>query len=302
MDNILTLFNIKDLENLSGIRAHTIRIWEKRYGLLQPNRTESNIRYYDLDNLKKLLNITILNNQGHKISKIASYTNEELELKVREYATSSDDKQYFYNSLKVSMLNFDRNLFEQTYNSLVAESSFREVFVDILVPFLQNIGLQWQSSSITPAHEHFITNLVKQKLLVNIERVQQIYPKDPKEVYVLYLPLNEIHEFGLLYIHYELLLKGKHSIYLGSSVPIDNLKSVQNIFNKLHLISYFTIKPDPEKIIDYLEKVNTKLLINREDSMTILGRRTQDLKLPEHLNKIKIFDDILKLTAFIQQS
>jgi len=299
VNNIATLFSIKDLENLSGIKAHTIRIWEKRYGLLQPERTESNIRYYDLDNLKKLLNISILNSQGHKISRIASYTPEELEAKVREHTSGNDDHKHFINSLKVAMLNYDRNLFEHTYNSLVAESSFREVFVDVLVPFLQNIGLQWQSNSITPAHEHFITNLVKQKLLINIERVQQILPKNPEEVYVLYLPINEIHEFGLLYIHYELLLKGKYSVFLGQSVPTDNLISVQKIFKKIHFISYFTVKPDPDDVIDYLEEVNKEVLVGTNDSLIILGRRTEGLQLPEHLHKIKVYNDIVKLTKYL---
>jgi len=297
VNNIATLFSIKDLENLSGIKAHTIRIWEKRYGLLHPERTESNIRYYDLENLKKLLNISILNSQGHKISRIASYSPEELETKVREHTSGNDDHEHFINSLKVAMLNYDRNLFEHTYNSLVAESSFREVFVEVLVPFLQNIGLEWQSNSITPAHEHFITNLVKQKLLINIERVQQVLPKDPKEVYVLYLPINEIHEFGLLYIHYELLLKGKYSVFLGQSVPVNNLKSVQKLFKKIHFISYFTVKPDPDNVIEYLEEVNKEILNGRNDQLIILGRRTADLTLPDQLNNIHIYNDILKLTA-----
>lgn len=299
MNNISTLFSIKDLENLSGIKAHTIRIWEKRYGLLKPERTESNIRYYDLENLKKLLNISILNNQGHKISRIAAYTPEELETKVREHTSGNDDHKHFINSLKVSMLNYDRNLFEHTYNSLVAESSFKEVFVDVLVPFLQNIGLEWQSNSITPAHEHFITNLVKQKLLINIERVQQVLPKNPDEVYVLYLPINEIHEFGLLYIHYELLLKGKYSVFLGQSVPTDNLKSVQKIFKKIHFISYFTVKPDPDDVLDYLNEFNEEVLKERNDQLIILGRRTTDLILPDHLKKVKIFNNIIKLASVI---
>lgn len=297
MNNISTLFSIKDLENLSGIKAHTIRIWEKRYGLLKPERTESNIRYYDLENLKKLLNISILNSQGQKISRIASYSSEELDAKVREHTSRSDDQEHFINSLKVSMLNYDRNLFEHTYNSLIAESSFREVFVNVLVPFLQNIGLEWQSNSITPAHEHFITNLVKQKLLINIERVQQVLPKDPSEVYVLYLPINEIHEFGLLFIHYELLLKGKYSVFLGQSVPTENLKSLQKTFKKIRFISYFTVKPDPDDVMEYLEEVNKKILSQRNEQLIVLGRRTQNLNLPKHLNKITIYDDIMKLTA-----
>ena len=297
MNNIATLFSIKDLENLSGIKAHSIRNWEKRYDLLEPNRTESNIRYYDLDNLRKLLNITILYNHGYKISKIAKYSIEELENKVREYVGGISDQSHFVNSLKVAMLKFDRNLFEHTYNSLVAESSFKDVFVNILVPFLQNIGLEWQSNSITPAHEHFFTNLLKQKLLINIERVQQVLPKNPEEVYVLYLPLNEIHEFGLLYIHYELLLKGHYSIYLGQSVPLENLQSVQSIFKKVNFISYFTVKPDPAEVNDYVNRLQKEVLKREEDHVYLLGRRTADIQLPKDSSKITIFNDLLSLCA-----
>lgn len=299
MNNISTLFSIKDLENLSGIKAHSIRIWEKRYGVLEPNRTESNIRYYDLENLKKLLNIVILYNQGHKISKIASYSKEELEKNVRENIGRKDDQEHFVNALKVAMLKYDRNLFENTYNSLVAESPFKEVFVNIFIPFLQNIGLEWQSNSITPAHEHFITNLVKQKLLINIERVQQLLPINPEEVYVLYLPLNEIHEFGLLYIHYELLLQGHYSIYLGPSVPLDNLKSVQDKFNKINFISYFTVKPDPEQVNNYIKDMENQVLSNRKDNFWVLGRRTADIKMDKTNPQLKIFTDIPTLTASI---
>lgn len=297
MNNISTLFSIKDLENLSGIKAHSIRIWEKRYDLLEPNRTESNIRYYDLENLKKLLNITILYNHGYKISKIANYSIEDLENKVREFIGGKSKQEHFVNSLKVSMLNYDRNLFEHTYNSLITESSFKDVFVNILIPFLQNIGLEWQSNSITPAHEHFFTNLLKQKLLINIERVQQVLPENPEEVFVLYLPLNEIHEFGLLYIHYELLLKGHYSIYLGQSVPMENLHSLQRTFKKVNFISYFTVKPDPDEVNDYVNQLQEVVLPGRDDQFYLLGRRTADIKAPKNSKQITIFKDLLALTS-----
>lgn len=297
MNHISTLFSIKDLENLSGIKAHSIRIWEKRYGLLKPNRTESNIRYYDLDNLRKLLNIVILYQQGIKISHIAAFSDKELEAKVAESIHKSDEQEHFVNSLKVAMLKYDRNLFEHTYNSLVAESSFKDVFVNILIPFLQNIGLEWQSNSITPAHEHFFTNLLKQKLLINIERVQQQLPKDPEEVYVLYLPLNEIHEFGLLYIHYELLLKGHYSIYLGQSVPVENLRSVQSAFKKINFISYFTVKPDPGEVNDYVIQLQEEVLKGTKDHVYLLGRRTADIDQVKKTKQITIFNDLQTLIS-----
>ncbi len=300
MDNIHSLFSIKDLENLTGIKAHTIRIWEKRYGLLVPNRTESNIRYYDLENLKKLLNIAILNHQGIKISKIATFKSSELENKVRELTSVRNDQEHFVNSLKISMLNFDRNLFEHTYNSLISESSFREVFVHVLIPFLHSIGIEWQSNSLTPAHEHFFSNLLKQKLLINIERVQEVLPKNPEEVYVLFLPDNEIHEFALLFIHYELLLKGYYSVYLGQSVPIDNLYALQKSFNKIKFISYFTVKPDMDQVDAYFHQFENELLNNRNDEFWAAGQRATILQPGHNLKKTTVFKSLEALIGMIK--
>ena len=220
MNNIKDQFSIKDLENLSGIKAHTIRIWEKRYNILHPDRTESNIRYYNTKNLQKLLNVTLLYNRGLKISKIGKIDDNEIQKLIREEISKGEVKEDFVNGLKMAMLNFNSGLFNVTYNKMLAEMSFRQIFLEVFVPLLNSVGLYWQSASITPAHEHFISNLIKQKLHINIERVQQSQFADD-QVYVLFLPLNEIHELGLMYIHYDLILKEKHSIYLGQSVPID---------------------------------------------------------------------------------
>ena len=205
-DNIKTQFTIKDLENLSGIKAHTIRIWEKRYNLLTPDRTDTNIRYYDAANLQKFLNIKLLNDHDYKISKIAALTEEELVLLVRELIVREEKDDFAINDLKVAMVKFDQQLFEVTFNRLKASKTFSNIFYEVFIPLLQDIGFLWQSGSIKPAHEHFITNLIKQKLHSNIERLQVNPPEKTEPVFVLYLPLNEIHEIGLLFIHYELIL------------------------------------------------------------------------------------------------
>ncbi len=292
MNNISTLFSIKDLENLSGVKAHTIRIWEKRYALLEPNRTDSNIRFYDEENLKKLLNVTLLYNKGFKISRIASFTSEQLQSKVREFLAKGDDLDHFVSSLKLSMLNYDQPLFEQSYHRMLEGRSFNEVYVDIFIPFLQDLGLQWQSDTITPAHEHFITHLIKQKLLLNIDRVQQLPARFTDQTYVLFLPLNEIHDFGLLYVHYALLLRGFHSVFLGQSVPVENLVSLQQKFNSITFISYFTVEPEAEKCMDYVMRFNQLILNNRPDALWLLGRRTHELILPDDLVSVKIFAGI----------
>lgn len=297
MNNIKSEFTIKDLENFSGIKAHTIRIWEKRYNLLEPNRTESNIRYYDIYNLKKLLNVALLNNNGLKISKIAELTASKIAVEVRELVAKSGVKNQASNSLKLSMLNFDENLFNITYTNLIAQFSFREIFKNVFLPFLNEIGLLWQINSITPAHEHFISNLIKQKIHINIERLQVSKPVISDKIYVLYLPMNEIHELGLLYLHFELLLHGYQSIYLGQSVPINNLCDVQKVYKPICFVSYLTVEPSKQTILEYVKSIEEKVLVNKTDELWVLGRKIieNDENLPfPNVKAFNSLDDLLK--------
>ena len=201
MNNIKQDFSIRDLENISGIKAHTIRIWEKRYNLLQPKRSETNIRYYTPENLTKLLNIVLLNKNNFKISKIAAMSEEDITTKSRELAFSIATNDEAINSFKLSMFQFDKILFNNTYNQLLHKKTFREIFKDIFIPFLEHIGLLWQTETLLPAHEHFISNLITQKIQINTEKLQYSITNTNK-TYVLFLPENEIHELGLLYLNY----------------------------------------------------------------------------------------------------
>src|SRR3970282_882472 len=172
INNVKSVFSIKDLENLSGIKAHTIRIWEKRYNVLKPMRTDTNIRLYDLASLQKLLNIVLLHDYGYKISKIASYSEDKIPSLVREIISSKNSKNHAISAFKMAMMNYDEELFLNTYNWLIAEKSFKEVFHEVFIPLLEELGLLWQTDTITPAHEHFISYLIKQKLLTNTEKLQ----------------------------------------------------------------------------------------------------------------------------------
>ncbi|MBC7494583.1 MAG: MerR family transcriptional regulator, partial [Flavobacterium sp.] len=176
MNNIKNTFSIKDLENLSGIKAHTIRIWEKRYNVLEPMRTDTNIRFYDLSCLQKLLNITLLHDYGYKISKISKMSEEKIPSLVREIISQKSAKHHAISSFKMAMMNFDQTLFTSTYNNLLSEKSFKEIFYDVFIPLMNEIGFLWQTDTITPAHEHFLSYLVKQKLLINTEKLQLVAP------------------------------------------------------------------------------------------------------------------------------
>lgn len=299
MDQVKSIFSIKDLENLSGIKAHTIRIWEKRYDVLQPMRTDSNIRYYDLAALQKLLNITLLHNYGYKISKISKLEDSELNKMIRGIITEKSAKNHALNAFKMAMMNFDQALFLNTYNQLLGEKSFREVFFEVFIPLMEELGFLWQTDTITPAHEHFITFLIKQKLLIQTEKVQLKEPENLEKTFVLYLPVNEIHELGLMYLNFEILDKGFKAIYLGESVPADNLPALKKYFNNLIFVTYITVEPDKDEINPYLKNL-TELLITEEDDTEIwvLGRQVEFIK-QNHHPKLKTFQSIKEFSRYL---
>ncbi|MDG1048168.1 MAG: MerR family transcriptional regulator [Flavobacteriaceae bacterium] len=296
MNTVKTSFSIKDLENLSGIKAHTIRIWEKRYNLLSPERTQTNIRLYSLLSLQKLLNITLLYENGLKISKIAQLKNEEIPLKVREIIDEKSIKNNMMNAFKLSMINFDQSLFYNTYNKLVVDLSFREIFKEYFIPLLQELGYLWQSNTISTTHEHFITNLVKQKVYTNTEKVHRSEYVNNKS-FVLFLPENEIHELGILYLNYELNLRGYKSIFLGQSVPIENLEPLIASNEFVEFIAYVTVEPSKEKIDKYLQKFKKKILDKKDCRLSLLGFQTQFVDLntkPENVSLYRGFEDLIE--------
>jgi MerR family transcriptional regulator, light-induced transcriptional regulator len=298
MNNIKTVFSIKDLENLSGIKAHTIRIWEKRYNILEPLRTDTNIRTYDSANLQKLLNVVLLNTYGYKISRIAEFPVDKISLIVREIVSEKNANNHALNAFKLAMVNFDQNLFVSTYNSLLSEKSFREVFYDVFIPLMNEIGLLWQSGTISPAQEHFISFLIKQKLLINTEKVQMLEPTRTDKVFVLYLPENEIHELGLMYLNYEILLNGYKSVYLGESVPVESLVDMNKYFDNIIYISYMTVKPTKDELQDYINEVSEKILI-KNTKIWFIGRMTEFIDTENISDSISVFNSISSLVAEI---
>ncbi len=292
MNNVKKSFSIRDLENLSGIKAHTIRIWEKRYNLLTPERTTTNIRTYNLSNLQKLLNITLLYTSGYKISKIAKIPEDNIPLVVREIVAKSSITNHSISAFKLAMINFDQTMFANTYDALLGEKSFREIFKGIFIPLLNELGLLWQTDTISPAHEHFISALIKQKILTNTERLQNRQPTKEDKVFVPFLPENEIHEIGLLYINYEITLKGYKSIYLGQTVPLDTLKDVMKYFDNLHFLSYFTVAPSKSKIDSYIHRFSKTIQDSSTTQLWILGHQIQHLDNGNLPHYVKTFNSI----------
>ena len=291
MDRVKSNFSIKNLEHLSGIKAHTIRIWEKRYNLFEPERTDTNIRLYNLENLQKLLNVTLLNNNGYKISKIASLSQQEINENVHKLTINKNADDWSLGLFKLAMINFDQRLFTKTFNDLLEQFSFSEIFKNVFVPLMNELGVLWQTNSISPSHEHFITSLVKQKIHAMCEDLQQKYTRRTDRRFVLFLPDNEIHELGLLYLQYEVLNNGFQCVFLGQSVPIESLSNLIDIGEPITFISYFTIEPAQDKIESYLNTFNSEIIENIDSELWILGYQVQFIS-DEIPDKMRIFSSI----------
>ena len=293
MKRIKNSFSIKNLENISGIKAHTIRIWEKRYNLLSPERTDTNIRRYSLDSLRKLLNITLLYNHGFKISKIANLEEGEIPFLVRDIALKSNSEQVSINAFKLSMVNFDTVMFDATFDELMNNKDFDFIFMKIFVPLMSELGILWQTGAISPSHEHFVTNLIKQKIHIQTELIQRKHtPKNNVPSFVLYLPENEIHELSILYLNYHILSKGFKTIFLGQSVPTSSLKTILSYSENLHFVTYLTVEPNREEIEDYLNDFQENILEDTESKLSIFGPQTQYIKDFDLAENIYIYTEI----------
>ena len=292
LNNIKNIFTIKDLENISGIKAHTIRIWEKRYNLFKPNRTDTNIRYYSSESLMKLLNIVLLNKHNHKISKIAMMSEDQIKLNARELAFKYAVNDEAINSFKVAMFQFDKLLFNNTYNKLLHKKTFRQIFKDVFMPFLDHIGLLWQTNTLLPAHEHFISNLIMQKIHINIENLEHTITDD-ELTYVLFLPENEIHELGLMYLNYELALRGFHTIYLGQSLPLSNLDYFFESDSKICFITSMTVRPYSDSIVEYFNEIEN-VLKDTEHELIAIGKKTNEVNGMDFGSNVSIYASVIE--------
>lgn len=248
-------FSIKDLEHFSGVKAHTIRMWEQRFALLAPTRTATNIRFYSGEDLKKLLNVCFLMDNGMKISKIALLDDEEIILEVDSVQNAQGVQTSIFHSMKMAMIYFDEELYRKVVDAHTEEHGLDRTVLDIFLPFLSQIGVLWLTNAICPAQEHFLSNLMRQSMHAGVQGLPVI-PKEGADVVVLYLPEREIHDISLLFLHFLCSRHGFRSIFLGSSVPFDDLLSVANQFPEARFVSYCTAHPSSSNAQDYVDKID----------------------------------------------
>lgn len=295
---IKTEFSIKDLENLSGVKAHTIRIWEKRYNLFSPERTDTNIRKYNLEGLKKLLNVTQLYNQGHKISKIASLSEVDMQKLSKETSIASRDA-YYVNEFKTAMFSFNYALFDNTYTEIKQHYTFKESFEKVLIPLLAELGHLWQTGTIDPVHERYISELIRQKITIQIDNSLRNTKKKSNKVIALFLPYNEIHELGLLYAKYLVIDAGFQPLYLGSNIPLKNLNHVTKHHNEVIFMTYLTTQP--ASVDDYILDFNKNVCTKKSYQLWCLGTKTKEITMETATPNIKVITQVKEFRNQLKQ-
>lgn len=294
MRNIKDVFSIKNLEDISGINSHSIRMWERRYNLFEPSRSIGNTRHYDLKSLQKLLNISLLKKEGYKISKIAALSDSEILTITQNIVDKASKQDKTIAQLKIAMYSFNATLFEQSYQEALLTRSFEEVFKNIFLPFLNFLGLYWQTNTITIAHEHFISNLIIQKIQLNIALLNVPSTPNSTLTYILFLPEEEMHEIGLLYLHYILLSRGHHSIYLGRSVPLKDLATLKSLYSKIIWVGNFIILPNNNKLNSYFKEVE-KVLLGNTHQFWAVGSSLSEYALGNNIPNLHIFSSLKEI-------
>lgn len=286
-------YSIRELETLSGIKAHTIRIWEKRHKIIVPKRTETNIRYYSDSDLKRIINVSLLNSNGVKISKIAGMSDEELNTEVVELTSSQNEANLFIDQLIICMIDMQEEQFEKLLSHLTLKFGFENMIIDIIYPFMEKIGVLWQTGNITPAQEHFISNLVRQKIVVAIDSLP--FPQKDASKVVLFLPENELHDIGLLFYHYIIRKNGFKTFYLGQHLPYKDLKYICDLHQPQFIVTSIIASQKPQKTRDYFET-----LVKDFPNTTILASGGQASQILPEVANLKIFKKANELKEALQ--
>jgi MerR family transcriptional regulator, light-induced transcriptional regulator len=287
-------YSIKDLERLSGIKAHTIRIWEKRYKLIEPSRTSTNIRFYSDSDLKRILNISILNKNGFKISKIAQLSYEELHKHVLEVCADTSDFASQIENLVLAMVDLNEEKFEKIFSGIILRNGFEDSIVKIIYPFFEKIGYLWQTGAINPIQEHFVSNIIRQKLIVAIDS-QIVALEDGAKSFTLFLAEDELHEIGLLFYNYLIKKAGHKVVYFGQSVPYGDIIEASEIRPCDYYLTSFVASLSENNLTQYLTNLSNDL---NNFQIIISGFQSIDLdvsgfKNVRKFNRIEEFADLL---------
>lgn len=293
----MSQYSIKEVEILSGVKAHTLRIWEQRYDFLKPHRTDTNIRYYTDDQLKLLLNISMLNREGIKISKIADMTREQMNQELLRISNTSNQADHLLDQLIQSMLDFSEQRFERTLSNAIMKLGFEDAFNKLIFPFMIRTGVLWATGSVRPVQEHFITNLIRRKISVATDN-QFVEPDEKSKKFVLFLPEGETHELLLLFTEY-VLRKHNHIVaYVGTSLPYEDIEFINSHFQPDFLVTFITVPMEGDHLISYINSLS----YNFPNVDILMGGAQVDqlsASLPENVRHISSTESLLAFVSSI---
>jgi DNA-binding transcriptional MerR regulator len=278
-------YSIKDMEKLSGIKAHTLRIWEKRYNLVEPKRTPTNIRYYDDEDLKRILNVALLNRNGIKISHIAELDEGGISDKISDLSKEYPDTENQIDNLVMSMIDLDEKKFEKILSKSTLQIGFEETVLHLIYPFFEKLGLLWQTGVVNPAQEHFVSNLIRQKLIVAIDKLVE-NDKPGAQRFIMYLPEGELHEISLLFYYFLAKKRGLRVVYLGQSVPFKDLATVVHIKPCDYILTSFSSGFSGVDINDYLFKLANNFP-NQQIYFSTFDYENLNRRFPENITRVK---------------
>lgn len=288
-------YSISDIEGLIGIKAHTIRAWEIRYNLVPPKRTPTNIRYYDEEDLKMLLNIVALNENGYKISKIAQMNKKKIADLVVQLKTDWSNESVQLINLSNATIKYDEAAFSKILSSCISELGLTKTMDQVLFPFMKKIGMLWQIGAIDPAHEHFAANLIRDRLIVEIDKVEKPKSKELRR-FLLFLPEAELHETGLLFARYLLKSCGHETLYLGQQIPSTDLKKVIESFKPDYAMTVLTslnLGKDINKILG-------KVIENLDVPLIVAGSLISEFDIVVN-DQLKPLKNVCDLVAFLEE-
>jgi DNA-binding transcriptional MerR regulator len=289
----MNLFSISQLSNFSGIKPHTIRIWEQRYNALSPGRSEGNTRYYDNDQLRRLLNIVSLVQANYKISEISTMSDKKLfellEQRLRPSEENIDTHEYFILQLIAAGMNFDEINFDKLISHCLVKYGVEGSYLKVIYPMLKRIGLMWATNLILPAAEHFISNIIRQKLFTLIDSLPA--GNDKKNSWLLFLPENEFHEIGLLFSHYLIRKEGFKSVYLGSNVPLQSVVEAAAITNPDNLLLFLTHNDSKEVLGEYMNDLGRRFK-NKNIKIAADAKQLQSIKLNKNFEVLSSMENL----------
>jgi DNA-binding transcriptional MerR regulator len=298
-------YTIRDIEKLTGIKAHTLRIWEQRYNFVIPHRTDTNIRFYDDEQLKFLLNVGVLIKHGRKISKVAKMDPEIVAKELLKISGETSDKNTYFHvqidNLLIAMIDLDEDKFEKVISTCALRYGFEQTMVHLVTPFLGKVGVLWTVGEINISQEHFISHLIRRKLIVALDAFSGKGPRAEK--FILYLPEGEYHELGLLFAKYLIKSRGFQVVYLGQSLPFNDLKILSHKYKPDYLLTYFTAGMGKKGLQNYLKSMTEEIYVSKE--YIICGPRAKEIaaeNLPEKMRFVGSVHELLNLLDGIQNA